>query len=60
MSRTAASIGPGAYACDDFIMVGTDDGDALRSYLYLFDPLTGKVLDFKSGFDSDIPQYDLL
>lgn len=44
----------GAYACDDFIMVGTDDGDALRSYLYLFDPLTGKVLDFKSGFDSDI------
>lgn len=44
----------GAYACDDFIMVGTDDGDALRSYLYLFDPLTGKVLDFKSGFDGDI------
>ena len=44
----------GAYACNDFIMVGTDDGDALRSYLYLFDPLTGKVLDFKSGFDSDI------
>lgn len=44
----------GAYACDDFIMVGTDDGDALRSYLYLFDPLTGKVLDVKSGFDGDI------
>lgn len=44
----------GAYACNDFIMVGTDDGDALRSYLYLFDPLTGKVLDFKSGFDGDI------
>lgn len=44
----------GAYACNDFIMVGTDDGDALRSYLYLFDPLTGKVLGFKSGFDSDI------
>jgi len=44
----------GAYACNDFIMVGTDDGDALRSYLYLFDPLTGKVLDVKSGFDGDI------
>ena len=44
----------GAYACDDFIMVGTDDGDALRSYLYLFDPLTGKVLDSRSGFDGDI------
>ena len=44
----------GAYACNDFIMVGTDDGDALRSYLYLFDPLTGKALDVKSGFDSDI------
>ena len=44
----------GAYACNDFIMVGTDDGDALRSYLYLFDPLTGKVLDSRSGFDGDI------
>lgn len=44
----------GAYACDDFIMVGTDDGDALRAYLYLFDPLTGEVLDSRSGFDSDI------
>ena len=44
----------GAYACDDFIMVGTDDGDALRSYLYLFDPLTGEILDSRSGFDSDI------
>lgn len=44
----------GAYACDDFIMVGTDDGDALRSYLYLFDPLTGEILDSRSCFDSDI------
>lgn len=44
----------GAYACDDFVMVGTDDGDAQCSYLYLLDPLTGKVLDFKSGFDGDI------
>ena len=44
----------GAYACDDFVIVGTDDGDAQCSYLYLLDPLTGKVLDFKSGFDSDI------
>ena len=35
-------------------MVGTDDGDALRSYLYLFDPLTGEILDSRSGFDSDI------
>ena len=44
----------GAYACDDFVIVGTDDGDAQCSYLYLLDPLTGKVLDFKSGFDGDI------
>ena len=44
----------GAYACNDFIMVGTDDGDALRSYLYLFAPLTGAILDSKSGFDGDI------
>ena len=44
----------GAYACDDFVIVGTDDGEAQCSYLYLLDPLTGKVLDFKSGFDGDI------
>lgn len=44
----------GAYACDNFVMVGTDDGDALCSYLYLLDPLTGKVLDSRSGFDGDI------
>ena len=44
----------GAYACDDFIMVGTDDGKTACSYLYLLDPLTGKVLDSRSGFDGDI------
>ena len=44
----------GAYACDDFIMVGTDDGKDNCSYLYLFDPLTGAILDSKSGFDGDI------
>ena len=44
----------GAYACDDFIMVGTDDGKNQNSYLYLFDPLTGKVLDSRSGLDGDI------
>lgn len=44
----------GAYACDDFVIVGTDDGEAQCSYLYLLDPLTGKALDFKSGFDGDI------
>lgn len=44
----------GAYACNDFIMVGTDDGKNQNSYLYLFDPLTGKVLDSRSGLDGDI------
>ena len=44
----------GAYACDDFVMVGTDDGKTACSYLYLLDPLTGKVLDSRSGFDGDI------
>ena len=44
----------GAYACDDFVMVGTDDGKTTCSYLYLLDPLTGKVLDSRSGFDGDI------
>ena len=44
----------GAYACDDFVMVGTDDGKTACSYIYLLDPLTGKVLDSRSGFDGDI------
>lgn len=44
----------GAYACDDFVMIGTDDGKTACSYLYLLDPLTGKVLDSRSGFDGDI------
>lgn len=44
----------GAYVCDDFVMVGTDDGAAGCSYLYLFDPLTGAVLDSRSGFNGDI------
>ena len=44
----------GAYACDDFVMVGTDDGKTACSYLYLLNPLTGKVLDSRSGFDGDI------
>lgn len=44
----------GAYACEDFVMVGTDDGAAGCSYLYLFDPLTGAVLDSRNGFNGDI------
>ena len=35
-------------------MVGTDDGKDHCSYLYLFDPLTGAVLDSRSGFNGDI------
>ena len=42
-------------------MVGTDDGDALRSYLYLFDPLTGEILDNKgTKLASSEKVYDLV
>lgn len=44
----------GVYACTDFIMVGTDRSKDGISYLYLLDPLSGAVLDTKSGFDGDI------
>ena len=44
----------GAYVCDDFVMVGTDDGEAGCSYLYLLDPATGAELDSKSDLDGDI------
>ena len=44
----------GAYVCNDFVMVGTDDGEAGCSYLYLLDPATGAELDSKSDLDGDI------
>ena len=44
----------GAYVCNDFVMVGTDDGEAGCSYLYLLDPATGAELDSRSNFDGDI------
>ena len=44
----------GAYVCENFIMVGTDDGEDSCSYLYLLDPLTGRGLDSKSNFNGDI------
>ena len=54
MTQNGGFYWAGAYACGDFVMVGTDDGEAQCSYLYLLDPLTGKVLDAKSGLDGDI------
>ncbi len=54
MTQNGGFYWAGAYACGDFVMVGTDDGEAQCSYLYLLDPLTGKVLDVKSGLDGDI------
>ena len=44
----------GAYVCNDFVMVGTDDGEAGCSYLYLLDPAAGAELDSRSNFDGDI------
>ena len=48
----------GAYACEDYVLVGTDDGE--RGYrsdtaeLLLLDPVSGKLLDSMSGFTGDI------
>ncbi|MGN0659795.1 MAG: PQQ-binding-like beta-propeller repeat protein [Emergencia sp.] len=48
----------GAYACSDFVLVGTDDGesgcDSQTSRLIAFSPKTGKVLDEITGLDGDI------
>lgn len=39
----------GAYICDDYLLIGTDDGDSGytsgKARLLSFDPLTGKLLD---------------
>ena len=48
----------GAYACDEFVMVGTDDGtsgmDSTTANLLLLDPKTGKLLDSKTELIGDI------
>ena len=48
----------GAYVCDEFVMVGTDDGDgsytSATANLLLFEPKTGKLLDSETGFAGDI------
>ena len=48
----------GAYACDDYVLVGTDDGTnsctAPSSSLIAFDPHTGRILDRLEGLNGDI------
>lgn len=48
----------GAYASENFVMVGTDDGqngyDSQTSSLLLLDPKTGAVLDRIDGLNGDI------
>ena len=48
----------GAYVCDDFVMIGTDDGtsycDSDTSCMLLFDPATGRLLDRWDGLNGDI------
>lgn len=48
----------GAYACSDFVLVGTDDGEtgweSQTSQLLCFDPKTGKLLDSAEKLDGDI------
>ena len=48
----------GAYVCDDFVLVGTDDMDSgcssPTSVLLSLDPKTGEVLDSITGLNGDI------
>ncbi len=48
----------GCYACDDFVLVGTDDGSQStvvgESALLSLDPLTGELLDSEEGLAGDI------
>lgn len=48
----------GAYACDDFVLVGTDDGTntctSQTSRLLLLDPKSGALLDSWDGLNGDI------
>lgn len=57
--KAAGFYWAGAYACDDFVLVGTDDGDSgyTTGYgdLVSLDPRTGKVIDIiENGFKGDI------
>lgn len=48
----------GAYACDDFVLVGTDDGEqgylSDTSHLLSFEPKTGKIIDHIDNLNGDI------
>ncbi|MBR6798539.1 MAG: cadherin-like beta sandwich domain-containing protein, partial [Firmicutes bacterium] len=48
----------GAYVSENFVLIGTDDGDAgctePTSQMLMFDPVTGKLLDIWNNLDGDI------
>lgn len=53
----------GAYVCDDFVLVGTDDGQSgyttdghvnVGSKLLMLDPADGRVMDMREGLYADI------
>ena len=44
----------GAYACSDYVIVGSDDGGAHNSSLYLFDARTGAIFDQWDHLSGDI------
>ena len=49
----------GAYACENYVAVGSDDGDYEGSYtdgacFYTLDPVTGKIIDKIGGIAGDI------
>ncbi|MBQ7346081.1 MAG: PQQ-binding-like beta-propeller repeat protein [Oscillospiraceae bacterium] len=57
-TRSGGFYWAGAYVCDDFVLVGSDDGangyTRQTSRLLLLDPLTGALLDSWDGLNGDI------
>ena len=56
--RSGGFYWAGAYACENYVMIGTDDGDAGyksdTASLLLLEPKSGALLDSMDGFTGDI------
>lgn len=57
-TQTAGFYWSGAYACDGFVLVGTEDGESgsysQTSSLLSFDPISGELIDRIDGLNGDI------
>ena len=57
-TQTAGFYWSGAYVCDSFLLVGTEDGEngsySQTSSLLSFDPISGELIDRIDGLNGDI------